>query len=44
MKGAFTANVTNADVDNLNAIPEPSPLLLFGRGLMGLGLWRKFKK
>jgi len=30
----------SGDTNSLNAIPEPSTMLLFGTGLAGLGLWR----
>ena len=35
--GAFVANVTNTDVENINVVPEPGTLGMLGAGLVGLG-------
>ncbi|MCA9469242.1 MAG: PEP-CTERM sorting domain-containing protein [Nitrospira sp.] len=37
------SGTTSLDAD-IKPVPEPSSMLLLGSGLVGLGLWRKFKK
>jgi len=35
---------TSSGDTQLHAVPEPGTMMLMGSGLLGLGLWRKFKK
>ena len=42
--GSAQTLVTGDSVTSVSPIPEPGTMLLMGSGLLGLGLWRKFKK